>query len=589
MSFEAPAPRGDDRVSRGRYLREKMAREEAERMLEQRSRALFLANEELSRHSEILELAVQKRTEELRQALQRAETAKVAQSRFIATMSHEIRTPLGGLLGMIDLMRGEQTNEERAQLVDHAASSGRALRRIVNDVLDFSKMEAGAFTFLQETVDLRAIIEGVIAVAVNSQDGVAERLSCKIATDIPAQFIGDATRIRQVITNFVSNAVRYSADGPIVIRASRSGAEDNSTFKIEVEDQGVGLSEAEQSRLFKDFTQVANTLTAAAQGAGLGLAISKRIVEGLGGQIGVDSAPGIGSTFWFRMPIGALDTCQGAQRSHDASTSAAGEAVPPAETAGARVLLVEDNPINRKLFLAYFDRMKVDVTVAENGRIAIETFRPGLFDMIFMDVAMPVMDGLAATRHLRSSWSGEDLPPISFLTAHVLEAIRDECAAVQADLVISKPVTFEELRNAVQQLRGLACDASPQQSDVVEDTRSAAPPPVASLMSSEIAEGLVSNFPGPELEALVREYVQDGRAMLAVIQKACADEDTATMADRAHALKGSSSLLGFAAVAEFAALVESNADFLEQVDLDEIETCIVEHFREIEDLLPKAQ
>ena len=213
------APKADDRVSRRKYERETRARFEAEKLLEEKSRELFLANQQLSAHSEELEATVQQRTAELREALIAAEAASAMRSRFVATMSHEIRTPLGGLLGMIDLVLLDEIDPAKREYLEYAKTSGQALRRIVNDVLDFSKMEAGAFQFKDEEVDLRALIDGVVAMAKANLDDDADRLTADVAQSVPPLFLGDATRVRQVVFNLVSNAIRYSVDGKISVRA----------------------------------------------------------------------------------------------------------------------------------------------------------------------------------------------------------------------------------------------------------------------------------------------------------------------------------------------------------------------------------
>ena len=296
-------PEEDDHVSRSRYEREKAARKEAEALLEDKSRELFLANQQLSRHSELLEQTVMDRTAEMRTALEKAEAASAMRSRFLATMSHEIRTPLGGLLGMIDLMYGDETDPNKRELLTYAKTSGDALKRIVNDVLDFSKMEAGAFQFENEKVDLRALIGGVMALAATSVADGDARLRSSISPTVPQYFAGDATRIRQVLANLVSNALRYSTEGQIEVRAFALPEKKGALIRVEVEDRGVGISPKEQEDLFKDFTQVQNKLTSAAQGTGLGLAISRRIIEGVDGRIGVISEKGEGSTFWFEIPV----------------------------------------------------------------------------------------------------------------------------------------------------------------------------------------------------------------------------------------------------------------------------------------------
>lgn len=233
-----------DRVSRRRYERERRARAEAEALLEQKSRALFLANRDLAAQSQTLEQSVARRTGELREALAHAERAALARSRFLATMSHEIRTPLGGLIGMIDLLGWEETDPAKQELLEHAKSAGLGLSRIVNDVLDFSKMDAGDFVFEEESVDLRGLVESV-RVLVSSDKGAQEReIRIEIAETVPHLFLGDATRIRQVILNLMTNALRYSSAGPVILRADACDHAKGVLLRVEVQDFGVGIAPA---------------------------------------------------------------------------------------------------------------------------------------------------------------------------------------------------------------------------------------------------------------------------------------------------------------------------------------------------------
>ncbi|KAG1647909.1 Sensor histidine kinase GacS [Nymphon striatum] len=361
-----------DRVSRRRYQREQAARAEAEKLLEEKSRELFLANKQLSAHSAQLEQAVFDRTTELRRALEQAEAASTARSRFVATMSHEIRTPLGGMLGMIDLLEMDETDPSKKELLTYAKTAGNGLSRIVNDVLDFSKMEAGVFVFEEEHVDIRALIESVRILAGSNKNGADRSVITKIDTSVPKLFLGDATRIRQVLSNLISNALRYSTDGPIIVRAKATEHPKDALLRVEVEDFGVGISEAELTNLFKDFSQISNSLTAAAQGTGLGLAICKRILEGCGGRIGVESSLGEGSTFWFELPVEVSSIAE----THHSDTQSMTDKNQQQSLDGKRVLIAEDNLINQKLLLTYADRMNLNAELAENGRIALEKFSP---------------------------------------------------------------------------------------------------------------------------------------------------------------------------------------------------------------------
>ncbi len=557
----------DDRVSRSRYERETTARKEAEQLLEQKSRELFLANQKLSQQSEMLEQTVKQRTAELRLALEKAEAASAMRARFIATMSHEIRTPLGGLLGMIDLILGDETDPAKRELLEYASTSGEALKRIVNDVLDFSKMEAGAFQFENEKVDIRALIGGVLALTGASIPDGDARLRSSISPTVPQFFAGDATRIRQVLANLISNAGRYSSGGTIEVRAFASPHKKGALIRVEVEDHGVGISTEQQKDLFKDFTQVQNKLTAAAQGTGLGLAISRRIIEGAGGHIDVHSEPGVGSVFWFELPVEVVEARSSLQKSGSIGAPAA-----KAEVDGARILLAEDNKINQKLLLTFLKRMNVTADLAENGRIAVEKFAPGKYDLVLMDVAMPEMDGLEATRIIRDSWPAEKIPPIVVLTAHVLDAIHEDSARVGIDRVLSKPITFGDLRDAISEELG-AKHAPDQDAPMQFGAR----PAVFVHLSEPILQGLIESMSENEVIALVEEFVIDSRRLLEAITSNLRRGEAEAAAAEAHALKGMSGLIGVQGVSELAGQLEQSAPYLDEASIDEVAGSIAQH------------
>lgn len=549
MSDEA-----SDRVSRKRYQREQSARAEAETLLEEKSRELFLASQQLSKHSALLEKAVAERTAELQLALERAEAASTARSRFVATMSHEIRTPLGGMLGMIDLLGLDETDPAKKELLEYAKSAGKGLSRIVNDVLDFSEMEAGVFVFEEEHVDIRALIESVRKLAEANPKSGDRPITVKVNKSVPKVFLGDATRVRQVISNLINNALRYSVDGPIIVRANTSEHPMGAHLRVEVEDFGVGIADTELGNLFKDFSQVSNSLTAAAQGAGLGLAICKRILEECGGEVGVESALGEGSTFWFQLPIAIV-----APEDWLGAESATPDGPPRQSLVGKRVLIAEDNIINQKLLLTYAKRMELKAMLAENGRIALDTFAPDKFDLVLMDVAMPEMDGLEATRRIREKWAGAVMPPILALTAHVMEAIEEEAMLVGIDVVLSKPIPYDDLKYALETaLGGAATQTEEFSTEAVETGGSAKPQTLLDAMSPTIAKDLLQMFTIEDLVDFAKNYVGDVFERISKIESALDAGDHLTVSQQGHSIMGSSLVFGFQEIANWAHFIEKS-------------------------------
>lgn len=547
-------PTPDDRVSRIRYDRERAARAEAEALLETKSSQLFKANQELSLHSERLEAAVRERTQELQLAVTRAEAASTARSRFVATMSHEIRTPLGGLLGMIDLLSMDEVDPAKLELLNYAKAAGSGLSRIVNDVLDFSKMEAGVFVFEEEHVDIRALAESALMLYGSHGKGLDRAILCQIDDSVPRIFLSDATRIRQVISNLLSNALRYSTEGPIILRAKARPDPMGVLLRVEVQDFGIGIAADKMGSLFKDFSQVANPLTAAAQGTGLGLAICKRIIDGISGQIGVDTAHGKGSTFWFEVPVKVISLME-----QTASAAAMDEdALRDMDLTGKRVLIAEDNLINQRLLLAYSARMNLVADLAENGRIAFEKFEPGKYDMILMDIAMPEMDGLEATRRIRAKWPSASVPPIIALTAHVADAIEDEARIAGMDRILSKPIPFDQLKLA------LTIALHPHHAAKFmnpSDAQPPAQPPQPAIALKDIfapgfADELLEMLSAEELHDLAMKFVVDCRRRITELVAADKSGNEKEVRAQAHSLKGASLALSFADMAELARKIE---------------------------------
>ena len=575
--------RSDDRVSRRRYQREQTARAEAESLLEQKSRDLFAANKELSAQSARLEQSVLQRTAELSIALQRAEAASLARSRFVATMSHEIRTPLGGLLGMVDLLRMDETDEGRRELLDCARAAGMGLSRIVNDVLDFSKMEAGVFVFEEEHVDIRALADSIRTMAVSNKKGEGRSIIVKIDHSVPRLFLGDATRIRQVLSNLLDNALRYSQDGPIVLRARGVQRAEDCLLRVEVEDFGVGISESAIPDLFKDFSQISNSLTAAAQGTGLGLAICKRIMEGCGGRIGVESCAETGSTFWFELPVQVIND----EDVRDLHTAPEADV---ANLVGLRVLIAEDNVINQKLLLAYAGRMGLAVELAENGRIALDLFAPEKFDIVLMDVAMPDMDGIEAIRRIRAKWVGADLPPILLLTAHVMDAIEEDAHSVGVETVLSKPISFEDLKAALAKVVA-AKPAKPQSTALpvpaaLRDAPAhAGPKTIADMLSPAAFNELTEIFGADELVGFVQKYIDDACERLTQIEIAVASGESLIVTQQAHSLKGASHVFGFADIPDWARIIEASDPIEDAAQVIEITRNIRNRLSEVQSLI----
>ncbi|KQY84693.1 hypothetical protein ASD25_06585 [Brevundimonas sp. Root1423] len=367
----------------------------------------------------------------LTEARDRAEAGARTQSEFLANMSHELRTPLTSVIGFSGLLVASESLPPAEQVwASRIATASDALLSVINDILDYSKLEADAVDLDPQPFDPRAMAQGAAAIVENQCLARGLTLTVDVAADLPPAVMGDEGRLRQVTLNFLSNAVKFTSAGEIRLTV----AADAVRLKVSVSDNGIGIAPDKIKQLFDRFTQADASTTRVYGGTGLGLAISHRLIEMMGGQIGVDSTPGEGSTFWFTIPM----TCAQASGDQAAPT----DMIVPS---GLRVLMADDAMANRELVTAIMGGLGVELDTVCDGAEAVEAARFGGYDLILMDVHMPVMDGLTATRTIRGMGGAVARTPIVALTANVQPEHVERCLAAGMDGHVGKPIQLTEL------------------------------------------------------------------------------------------------------------------------------------------------
>jgi signal transduction histidine kinase/ActR/RegA family two-component response regulator len=466
-----------------------------------------------------------------------AESANRAKSAFLAMMSHEIRTPMNAILGNAHLLGDAALAPEERESVETIETAGNTLLSLINDVLDFSKIEADRMDLERAGFAPARLVDSVVKLfGINARTkGIS--LTAEIDPEIPAVLAGDSLRLRQVLSNLVGNAIKFTSLGGVTVRAGVDASLEGATrLRFEVRDTGVGIDEEGRARLFQPFSQVDSSMTRRFGGTGLGLAISKKLVILMGGEIGVDSVPGQGSTFWFTAAL-AMPT-----EGEIASVETADEPLErDTNIEGARVLVAEDNLAGKRLIERMLARLGVKVQVVGTGLEAVEAVRSSQFDVVLMDCHMPEMDGFAATAALRAG--GWKLPIIA-LTANAMSGDREACLAAGMDDYLSKPIVASELVTALRRRlaeRPAIAAAAPVPLPASSRYRHA-----GELDWDQIAELCQLDPDGSAgfLAHMVGDYEATVAECLPGIRLALRKSDPHGLEDAGHKLKGAASQVG---------------------------------------------
>ncbi|MYM53831.1 hybrid sensor histidine kinase/response regulator [Thalassovita mangrovi] len=463
----------------------------------------------------------QKAARALEESRDKALAGQRAKSRFLAVMSHEMRTPLNGILGLVELLRGNGTRSQKDtdHYLDLLQHSGQTLLNHVNDVLDIAHLEADGVTLSEAPFDFEAMMERLMAPMQVAAERRGNRLNLETVPDRLGWFIGDEQRLYQVLMNLVGNAVKYTENGEVnvtVTTTDRPGGEKVS-LEVQVQDTGVGIAEEERDRIFEDFIRIEDNSRARKEGTGLGLGIAQRIVEAMGGEIGVESIPGEGSIFWFHVDLIPAQMTAPVRKEEDPGLER--------PVKGLSVLVVEDIATNRFVLRELLERDGNTVTEAVNGEKGVAAAQGTRFDVILMDINMPVMGGIEATRLIRQGGASRDSRIVA-VTAHVFEQDKALFREAGMDAVVSKPVSRKSIRAV---LNG--------------DGEVVAEPRKTELLDKVHLSQLLRNLSPDRADRLVSGFLDEAPEVLTALEDADWD-DAGNISQRVHALSGAAAIIG---------------------------------------------
>lgn len=484
-----------------------------------------------------------------------AESASRAKSEFLANMSHEIRTPMNSIIGMARLALSREANARQIGYLEKILMSGEHLLGIIDDILDFSKIEAGKMRIERADFDLRGIMDNLACLMADRAAEKGLEFVMKIDPALPAKMQGDPLRLRQVLLNFADNAIKFTSRGGVKVEARRlNDGQGGSLVLFEVSDTGIGMNPAELAMLFQPFQQTDGSVTRKYGGTGLGLSISKRLVELMGGEAGVESEPGHGSRFWFRVRLD--EGCQGGGPQAEAAVD---RREVQAAIRNARILLAENNVFNQQVAREFLEVAGCVVQVANNGEEALEWLRKEHFDCVLMDVQMPLVDGLEATRQIRSSLAFAALPVIA-VTANALEEEQRRCMDAGMNDFITKPLRPETLYAALAKWlsRQRLSTSAPERRRRPEEMQSH-----NQVVDLAVLAELVGGS-REKMRQMAYKFVDCTRQDMDKVRAALERNELSLVREMAHHIKAPASMVGAAGFVDLCRELEANHDDLER-------------------------
>ncbi|WP_341663401.1 ATP-binding protein [Vibrio sp.] len=497
---------------------------------------------------------------DLKGARSEAEQANESKSRFLASMSHEIRTPMNGVLGILNILEESKLTPQQRKLVNTAAESGQFLLSIINDILDFTRMDSNTLRLEHKPFEFRRCVETVVETFLPTAKARSLNLNCTIDSSVPSHVYGDENRIKQVLHNLIGNAIKFTKNGSVAVQieATPSGS-GHAEITCKIIDTGVGISRNAMDYLFEEFTMADQTYSRSHEGSGLGLAICKRLCELMDGHIEVESTPSIGSTFSFRIRFELADKHIGTPKESSNNSEL--------KVSDVSILVAEDNKANKLVIQEMFNRLNLSIDIAENGERVLEMVKEYHYDLIFMDISMPKLDGMQTCKALRKNAdSSISQVPIIALTAHALTGDKEMFLDAGMDDYLSKPVRLSQLIEKInlflsddssrRSSKGRQLESHDNSDDNTVETRIQEKQVDLELVDETILEQMIEDTSADVLPMLIDHYLEESQERLNKIYQAIDEKDKNTLEFESHTLGSSALALGNRILSNLARKIE---------------------------------